>query len=310
MPSRAWPTASCSTRRTTTCGSKYAQKVSPLSNAGIRNCRFALAGTNGSDVHPQAAIAMDGFNKDPAVGIGALSEAWLIGNRFEQYDEDIVLVRLAWRNLIASNIVANSYGPEFNTDGFRTHYGTAQNEFVGNAFDSNRVASKQEAGGKLDIWAYNYCRGHTVSGPQQNCFFSHGRYNGPFLWEGNDSTTNSLLADHWWGRNGARITAYRNRNSKHDGGRFAGIVTNRDKCDTGTPNVSWADPTVDPCVVDGTNDGGGDRLQWPIGDQINAIGNVADFLASSAIPTTRVSTPKARKPATRPHWVSSCVAAA
>lgn len=272
----------------TTCGSKYAQKVSPLSNAGVRNCRFALAGTDGVDVHPQAAIAMGGFNKDPAVGVGALAEGWLIGNRFEQYDEDIVLVRLAWRNLWAANIIDLSYGPEFNTDGLRTHYGTAQNEFVGNAFDRNRVASKQEAGGKLDIWAYNYCRGHTVAGIQQNCLFSHGRYNGPFLWEGNDATVNQLLADHWWGRNGPRITVYRNRNSKHDGGRYAGIVTSRDKCSTGTVGVSWVNPTTAPapCTDDLTDDGGGDRLQWPIGDQINAIGNVADFLASSAIPAS------------------------
>jgi hypothetical protein len=76
------------------------------------------------------------------------------------------------------------------------------------------------------------------------------RYVRESIWEGNDVDTPLLSADRWWGRNGPRITLYRNR--VVGSGRMAALETNRDK--------------------DGT---------WPTATDLNWIGNTSAYFWSS-----------------------------
>lgn len=282
----------------TTCGAKTLQEIEPLENVGVVNCRLAMGGTDLSN-HPDSVQTIGAFNKDPNLGMGSVTESWLVGLNFDTWDEDAWLIRGAFRNLFMSTWVQNGYGNEGNTDGLRTHWGTAQNAFVNTIGLTNCVSSKQETSGLLDIWAYGYYPAPLAGGGASggSCFyridlFAHGRAHGPFLWEGNDFGNASIIGDHFWGRNWKWITIFLNRNSRFDGTDKSSINSARDRCDSYVGS-DWRDDWTTiggGCTVDEVNNPG-DVAQWPTANNRNVIGNVAEAFINTPVPAGGSLTP-------------------
>lgn len=224
----------------TTCGSKTVTLIAPITSVGVEGCGFETSTTT----------LRDDFGKAAAITVAAAADSWLVGNHFQRFDEDVVRFRMSMRNWFQGNRVDDVQGTLFNTEGIHVSTGAADNVIENNAFIDMSVTSKQEGGAEGNITAYNYVRGANAS-PQQNSFFTHGRYVRESLWEGNDFDTSMLTADHWWGRNGPRITIYRNR--AVGTGKHSAITTDKEKAGS-----------------------------WPIATDLNWIGNTASFFMRTA----------------------------
>ena len=196
----------------TTCGSKTVRKITPVENVGVENCGFDTSTTT----------SQQAFGKFNAISIGGAAATWLVGNQFTRFDEHVVAYKLAMRNWFQGNQVNDVQGTFYNTEGVYVAVGAADNVVENNAFIQMTVAMEVSVGAEGNVAAYNFVRGATAS-PWQNSFFTHGRYVRESIWEGNDVDTTMLTADHWWGRNGPRITAFRNRVLGN--GRKAALVT-------------------------------------------------------------------------------------
>ena len=200
-----------------TCGAKAVTLIAPIENVGIEGCGFETA----------TSTPRSDFGKAAAVTLAAAANSWVVGNHFERFDQDVVRFRMSMRNWFQGNRVDDVQGTQFNTEGIHVSSGAADNVIENNAFIQMTVVSKQEAGAEGNISAYNYTRANGAQ-PREKSFFNHGRFVRESLWEGNDVDSEMMVADHWWGRNGARIMAYRNR-VVGPTSKFAAITTNRDK---------------------------------------------------------------------------------
>jgi len=225
----------------TSCGAKTVRKITPVENVGVEGCGFETSTTT-----PQ-----DTFGKSSAITVASAVNSWLVGNQFTRFDAGVVRFRMSARNWFQGNRIDDVQGRVFNTDGLHVSIGAGDNVIENNAFMTMTVSSQYEAGAEGNINAYNYVRAAGAV-PRERSFMSHGRYVREFLWEGNDVDTEFLTADHWWGRQGPRITIFRNR--AVGSGKHSTISTNRDK--TGS---------------------------WPIATDLNWIGNNASFFARTAL---------------------------
>jgi len=238
---------------TTSCGSKAVRRITPLENVGVESCGFDTSTTT-----PQQT-----FGKFQAVAVGAATGTWLVGNQFTRFDEHVVQYKMATRNWFQGNQLNDVQGTSYNTEGLYMAVGAAGNVVENNAFIEMTVAHEVSVGAEGNIAAYNYVRGATAS-PWQNSFFTHGRYVRESLWEGNDVDSPMLSADHWWGRNGPRITLFRNRIV--GSGSKASMATGRDK-----------------------------EGPWPIATDLNWIGNTSAYYWNS--PPTNAGFPTSLNPA-------------
>ena len=224
-----------------TCGAKKVTLIVPIENVGVESCGFETS---------TSTVRTD-FGKAAGLTVAAAANSWIVGNHFQRFDQDAVRFRMSMRNWFQGNRIDDVQGTQFNTEGLHVSSGAADNVIENNAFIQMTVVSKQEAGAEGNISAYNYTRTAGAS-PREKSFFNHGRFVRESLWEGNDVDSEMMTADHWWGRNGARITVYRNR-VIGPSSKFAAITTNRDK--------------------DGT---------WPIASDLVWIGNTAPFYMRTA----------------------------
>lgn len=224
----------------TNCGAKTVRKITPIENVGVEGCGFATSTTTPRDT----------FGKSTAITVASATNSWLVGNQFTRFDQDVVRFRVSMRNWFQGNRVDDVQGTQFNTEGIHIAVGAGDNVLENNVFMTMTVASKQEAGCEGNISAYNYVRAAGAV-PRERSFFSHGRYVRESLWEGNDIDTELLTSDHWWGRNGPRITIFKNRAVGSTA--RATITTNKDKSGA-----------------------------WPVATDLNWIGNTASFFMRTA----------------------------
>ncbi|MFP6684418.1 MAG: hypothetical protein VB934_06885, partial [Polyangiaceae bacterium] len=238
---------------TTTCGAKTVRKITPIENVGVESCGFET-----STLTPQQA-----FGKSNAVAVAAATGTWLVGNRFTRFDEHVVQYKMTMRNWFQGNQINDVQGTLFNTEGLYIAVGAADNVVENNAFIQMAVSMEVSVGAEGNIAAYNYVRG-AGSIHWQNSLFTHGRYVRESLWEGNDVDGTMISADHRWGRNGPRITLFRNRIL--GSGRKASLATGRDK--------------------DGP---------WPVATDLNWIGNTSAYFLS--YPPTNKGFPESLNPA-------------
>jgi hypothetical protein len=93
-------------------------------------------------------------------------------------------------------------------------------------------------------------------GTGQDAIMNHGLYTRGNLFEGNDADGKIITADHWWGPNGPRTTAFRNRIV---GSQYRQSIISNDKEKGGS---------------------------WITGDRINWIGNTAAYYMTMTAPVS------------------------
>jgi len=196
-----------------------------------------------------SAILQDAIRNYPFAHFGAGTvESWFVGNKIERGEAQMFAFHTAARNWFQGNTIEN-YGridSSFNTSGVAPARGSVDNVIENNVWKDFVVGVYNVQGPEGTVVAYNYMRhGSPPNGPER-ALYNHGLYTREVLFEGNDTDGLIVTGDHWWGSQGPRNTAFRNR-VVGSGTRSAVVVT-RDKS--------------------------GD---WIIADRLNWIGNTASF---------------------------------
>jgi hypothetical protein len=221
-----------------------ARPYNPIRHVGIENIHFVSA----PSVNPDE-MKNEGF---AALGAGTV-ESWAVGNHFERAEARVFLLRMSARNWLQGNVFQN-YGridQNFNTAGVTNRSGSVDNVIENNVWKDFVVGVYSLQGAQGGVVAYNYMRHGSPPNTPERAMFNHGLYTREFLFEGNDVDGVILTADHWWGTNGPRNTAYRNRNVATSW--RGSISVNRDKSGP-----------------------------WIIADRVNWIGNTASYYLQTA----------------------------
>jgi hypothetical protein len=238
------------------CTGHSAAVFEPIERVGFESLRMTSSpsipvGPNShSDikfVHLQFTAAVDSWLIDSKIdrgydrwfSSGYSSGIWVQGNEFDDLDETIF----------------------FDTEGIYLADGAADSIVENNICTGTRVCQKIDNGAEGSVYAYNYTRQD-----QHKCersFFNHGHFVRETLIEGNDIDCEITVADSFWGRNGPRHTAYRNRN-----------VSN--VCTSGHWSI---------VVNEDGNEG------WPAAEYINVIGNTAGEYLMTPVQTNPACPP-------------------
>lgn len=214
-----------------------------VSGVGVEGCHMVSSPT----------VAQDDIGNVPFAQFGAGTvESWFVGNELERGEASMFAFRTAARNWFQGNTIRN-YGridASFNTSGVSNARGAVDNVVENNVWEDFVVGVYNIQGTEGAVVAYNYLRHGSPPNTPERAILNHGLYSREILLEGNDTDGRIVTADHWWGPNGPRITAFRNRVVGSGAGSMIGI--NRDKA--------------------------GD---WIIADRVNWLGNIARYFLSS-----------------------------
>jgi hypothetical protein len=230
----------------------YALKMSTIENIGIENVNMTTdSSITQSDIDNGAFLA---------IGPGVM-HSWMVGNHLNRSESNVVNCRFNSRNWFQGNKLSNygRIGEPFNTSAISPNGGCVDNVWENNAFSDAQVGFYLVQGPEGNVIAYNYYRaGSPPWGSGERFAMNHGFYSRETLIEGNDTNLHTVVTDRWWGENGPRHTAYRNRHVKKPG-----AVT----------EWEWQI---------GTNqDRSGD---WDSGSYVNIIGNIAKYFYTTGPP--------------------------
>jgi hypothetical protein len=250
------------------CSGFIARPFTPAENVGIES--MALT-TN-------VALDREGENADLKGRwfihhLGA-ANSWVVDVDFGRHNERWMSIQYSARIWYQGNDFSDlSTTIYHDTEGINTKHGTVDAVFENNTCTGSRVCAKLEKGGEGIVWAYNYTDQNEEDTTPYGCeisFFNHGHYMRESLWEGNDYDCGFWPADRWWGRNGERIMAYRNRGS--------GTVCRG----TGTDNHGWS------IVLEDSSRG---VYHGVTTDSLNLIGNTAGEFIPQTIDNTPMCPP-------------------
>jgi hypothetical protein len=148
------------------------------------------------------------------LGWEGVAESWVVGVKISRSYDQWMDVGFSARNWIQGNWFDDlDLSISFNTEGIWMLNASADIVIENNICTNARVCAENSHGAEGIIHAYNYW--YQPVDPQnvrcEKAFFNHGRYPRENLLEGNDHNCEMMIVDAWWGRNGPRITAYRNR---------------------------------------------------------------------------------------------------
>ena len=192
-------------------------------------------------------------NGRSAFSMGGIVDSWAVGNHVERFEDEIVRLQYSARIWIQGNILQDfcyDSSSGYNTEGLLLARAAVDNVIENNYGTDYCLFSKMNGGPEGNVYAYNYLPHGNPIWSTERVFMNHGMYTREMLFEGNDMDHRLLMADHWWGPNGPRNTAYRNR--VRGTGRNSSIITNRDKSGP-----------------------------WLTADQLNIIGNIAAYYFQS-----------------------------
>lgn len=187
------------------CSDHQAHVFNPLQNVGIEAMRFT------SDA--SVPVCNDGKNciRYAPINIQGAVDSWIVDNRIDRSWEMWTKVTQSARIWFQGNDFENlDESIVFNTEGMYVKEGGVDTVWENNTCKGTRVCQKLDNGAEGTVTAYNYMR--QSQSKCERAYFNHGHYTRESLFEGNDVDCEVLLADKFWGRNGPRITAYRNRN--------------------------------------------------------------------------------------------------
>ncbi len=223
--------------------SALARPYRAISRIGVEGIHFTTAPSINPDILHNLGFV--------TFGAGTV-ESWAVGNKLERAEARVFMFRMSARNWLQGNRFEN-YGridTHFNTSGVTNTTGAVDNVIENNAWKDFVVGVYNLQGTEGIVVAYNYLRYGSPPNAAEKSLFNHGLYTREVLFEGNDADGMMMTADHWWGSNGARITAFRNR--LVGSGAQSQINVNRDK--TGS---------------------------WKIADRVNWIGNTSTYYLNS-----------------------------
>ena len=228
------------------CSGHTATVYRPIENVGIESMRLTSSTSVSRCNDSNTCI------KFSPISLTHTADSWIVDTRVDRHYELWFLAIQSARIWVQGNDFANlDESISFNTEGLYLAEGAVDVVFENNTCTGSRVCQKLDNGASGTITAYNYMRQN-----QNTCersYMNHGHYVRESLFEGNDVDCEVMMADSWWGRNGPRITAYRNRN---------------------VSNVCHANRDSFTVNEDG-NSG------WPAATDLNMIGNSApQYLAS------------------------------
>jgi len=227
------------------CTGHTAMVFKPVENVGVENLRLT------SETSVPVCSDSQSCIKFPHISFVGAAKSWLVNTRVDRAWEAWSQVGRSARIWFQGNDFDDlDESISFNTEGIYVLEGGVDLVFENNTCKGTRVCQKIDNGGEGIVTAYNYMRQD-----QKVCeraYMNHGHYARENLLEGNDMNCEVMLVDSWWGRNGPRITAYRNRN----------VSTNCMNSDSFTVN----------------EDG---NAGWFAGSELNVIGNTSgQFVAS------------------------------
>jgi hypothetical protein len=227
------------------CSGHVAMQYDPVENVGVEELRLT------SD--PAVPVCSDSSSciKFAHVGVEGAANSWIVNVRVDRAWEKWSQVGRAARIWIQGNDFDDlDETITFNTEGIYVDEGGVDLVFENNTCKGTRVCQKIDNGAEGLITAYNFMR--QDQSICERAYMNHGHYARENLFEGNDVDCEVMLADSFWGRNGPRITAYRNR------------------------NVSTRCRNSDSLTVNEDGNGG-----WFATEQLNVIGNTSgQFVAS------------------------------
>lgn len=192
---------------------------------------YAAAGCTGHEAIPYYPVENVGlesmrFTSDPSIPVcdnsntcirfnfvlfeGAVN-SWVTDSQFDRAYEMWTAVKQSSRIWYQGNDFTNiDETIWFSTEGMYLVEGAGDVVWENNICTGTRVCQKIDSGAEGNITAYNYMRQD-----QELCersYMNHGHYGRENLFEGNDVNCEVMITDRVWGKNGPRITAYRNRN--------------------------------------------------------------------------------------------------
>jgi hypothetical protein len=229
------------------CSGHQAVAYAPVENVGLENLRFTS----------NTSVPVCGGSNCivcPFVTFTGAANAWLVGSRLDRAWEMWADIHQAARIWVQGNDFDDlDETIIFNTEGLYMREGAVDVVTENNTCSGARNCQKTDNGAEGNVYAYNYTRQSQTA--CEKAYSNHGHYVRENLFEGNDIDCEVMLTDRYWGRNGPRITAYRNRN-----------VSNT--CDRNT----------DMFTVNG--DGGG---AYATGADVNIIGNTSAQFGTSPV---------------------------
>ncbi len=221
------------------CTGHEAIVYTPVENVGVERIRFT------SSPSTQVCKTDPCIRFTPVTFAGA-ANSWFVDSQVDRSWEMWVKIKYAARNWIQGNNFENlDETIEFNTEGMYQQQGAVDNVWENNYCTGARVCQKIDNGAEGTVTAYNYMR--QDQSICERAYFVHGHYGRENLTEGNDIDCALHISDSWWGRNGPRNTAYRNRN----------VST---VCEGARDTLTLSEA-------------GGDG--WPAGTYVNMIGNTS-----------------------------------
>jgi len=186
------------------CTGFVARPFNPLTNIGIENIGFT------SDESVNRA------DLEWHVGMHGTVNSWLIGNSFGRGDVQWVMIRFSARIWVQGNNFDDMRDVTYSIEGMSGKDGTTDIVWENNICTNSRTCQMFYNGAEGIISSYNFFRQNQSahsSGGCERAFQIHGHYVREILIEGNDVNCAIQMADKYWGRNGERSTAYRNRNT-------------------------------------------------------------------------------------------------
>jgi hypothetical protein len=187
------------------CSGHQAYTYNPVQNVGIEKMRFTTDA--GISVCKDSSTCI----KFATMAFAGATNSWVVDSRLDRAFEMWTKVEQAARIWFQGNDFDNlDETIVFNTEGMYMYEGAVDIVWENNTCTGTRVCQKIDNGAEGNVFAYNYTRQSQTA--CERSYFNHGHYARENLIEGNDVNCELMLADQWWGRNGPRITAYRNRN--------------------------------------------------------------------------------------------------